>query len=174
MKSSTETIIGELRILACVIKYERTHASARISEAADHMGELSKQSAQLESTARDYSLMRSQRDEWRTRWSEIVGVQQGCDAMREALNHYARIEESEGFFSSFAHKAIAAAPVVAQPAAAEPIDGEMLVLLMREAGIINERGAMWMLNGDNTPFTLSQLVQVANLAALAGKPAEGK
>ena len=41
-----------------------------------------------------------------------------------ALHHYARIEESEGFFSSVAHKAIAAAPVVAQPDAAgqwEPI-----------------------------------------------------
>jgi len=43
----------------------------------------------------------------------------------------------------------------------------MLVLHLREAGFINERGAMWLLNGDNMPFTLDGLVQVANLACKA-------
>lgn len=66
-----------------------------------------------------------------------------------------------------AMRAAAPTPPSAEPEAPEPIDAGMLVLRLREAGIINERGAMWLLNGDNMPFTLDQLVQVARIASPA-------
>lgn len=46
----------------------------------------------------------------------------------------------------------------------EQIDGDMLVLKLREAGIVNGRGASWLLNGDSMPFNLEGLLNVIRIA----------
>ena len=81
------------------------------------------------------------------------------------FTEYAQTAQLEQLVHDACEELLARLPVAAP--ASEPIDADMLVLHLREAGFINERGAMWLLNGDNMPFTLDGLVQVANLACKA-------
>lgn len=82
--------------------------------------------------------------------------------------------ERESVWAAYlaAAPALPEAPEPAQQSAqerVEPINADLLVLLLREGGVINERGAMQLLNGDGMPITINQLLRVAQIAALASQ-----
>lgn len=43
------------------------------------------------------------------------------------------------------------------------LDADMLALLIREAGILNERGMVWLLNGESISLNLTNLLAIANM-----------
>lgn len=82
-----------------------------------------------------------------------------------------RVNDERGLQIERLETALSRAALKAQPAPTEAaqgedsarLDGDMLALLIREAGILNERGMAWLLNGDSISLNLTNLLAIANM-----------